>query len=220
MDLKHIVSIVALSIVLIMVGLFIPVDQQQPTQSLPWQIKITPRGMTQVFGLTLGETVLQEAEATLEGNAEISMFATSAGSYVVEAYFDKIIAAGLSAKMIMVIDLPQSQLKAMYQRGTRISTLGSGVNKVTLHAQDIALLRYSPVTSITYLPRTRLDEATIVKRFGQASQQLTEPDSALVHWLYPERGLDIVLHTDGTAIFQYTSPDRFSELKAPLTQSP
>lgn len=218
MDLKHISSIVALSILLIMVGLFIPIDQDQQTQSLPWQIKITPQGKTRVFGLTLGETILQQAEYKLENDAEISLFATPAGNYVVEAYFDKIISAGLSAKMIMVIDLPQSQLKAMYQRGTRISTLGSGVNKVTLHTQDIALLRYSPVTSITYLPYTRLDESTIINRFGKASQKMTEPESALVHWLYPERGLDIALHSDGTAVFQYTSPDRFSELKAPLTK--
>jgi translation initiation factor 2 beta subunit (eIF-2beta)/eIF-5 len=87
-----------------------------------------------------------------------------------------------------------------------------------LHAQDIALLRESPVISITYLPYTRLDETMIVKRFGQASQKITEQDSVMVHWLYPELGLDIALNSDGTAVLQYTSPDRFSELKAPLTQ--
>lgn len=122
--------------------------------------------------------------------------------------------------MIMVIDLPQSQLESMYQRGTRISTLGSGANKVTLHEQDLALLRQSPVISITYLPHTRLDETTIIKRFGQASQKITERDNPMVHWLYPELGLDIALNSDGLAVLQYTSPDRFSELQLPLTQAP
>jgi len=213
-------SIVAVSILLIIVGIYIPVDNEQQTQPLPWQINTTPQGSTQVFGLILGETVLQQAEQKLNGVAEISLFVSPIGHYVVEAYFDKISSAGLSARMIMVIDSPQSQLEAMYQRGTRISTLGSGGNKVTLNAPDVALLRNLPIISITYLPHTRLDETMIVKRFGQASQKITEQDNDMVHWLYPELGLDIALNSDGKAVLQYTSPDRFSELKAPLTQRP
>ncbi len=220
MDIKIISSIVVFSILLIIVGIYIPIDNKPQTQSLPWQIKTTPQGSIQVFGLTLGETVLQQAEQKLNTATEISLFVTPTGRYVAEAYFDKIVSAGLSARMIMVIDLPQSQLEAMYQRGTRISTLGSGVNKVTLHSQDITLLRKSPITSITYLPYTRLDETMIVKRFGQASQKITEQGNAMVHWLYPERGLDIALNSDGMAVLQYTSPDRFSELQVPLTQRP
>ena len=106
----------------------------------------------------------------------------------------------------------------MYRRGTRISTLGSGVRKVALQQQDIAVVRNTPIISITYLPYTRLDEALIRKRFGKPQKKLKESETEMTHWLYPDLGLDIALNKNGTAVLQYTSPELFSMLSLPLTQ--
>lgn len=218
MDLKIIAGIIVFSIIAIVVGILIPVDDVIQKQTLPWQVERTAQGLTRVFGVTPGKSTLQQAEQQLNSEAEISLFATLEEEYVVEAYFDKVILGGLSAKMIMVAGLSRQQLESMYARGTRISTLGSGVRKVALQYQDIIVVRNTPIINITYLPYTRLDEPLIRKRFGEPQKKLKETETEMTHWLYPDLGLDIALNKKGKAVFQYTSPELFSTLSLPLTQ--
>ena len=135
-----------------------------------------------------------------------------------EAYFDQVDLAGLTAKMVLSFDLPQDDLKDMYQRGLRISALGSGSHKVTLHPDDRERVRRAPISSITYLPRTHLDEALIVKRFGEPAQRILEPENNVVHFLYPRLGLDVAVSETEKEVLQYLPPEMFPRLMTPLLE--
>jgi len=100
-------------------------------QYLPWQIETTAQGNSRVFGLTLSESTLQDAETMFHGGAKVSMFASPNGEYKIEAYFEKVIMAGLSAKFVLLMALNQTQQEAMFQRGARMSNLGDGRKKIT-----------------------------------------------------------------------------------------
>ncbi len=192
-------------------------SQDLPTaQFLPWQIEPTTQGSIRVFGLTLGESTLQEAEKMYHGGAKVSLFVSPESIYKVEAYFDKVILGGLSAQFVLVMALSQEQQMAMYQRGARVSNLGDGRKKVTLTGEDLQTVFATPIASLAYLTRARLDDELLRKRFGEPAQRIRESENNTTHWLYPELGLDVALNDEGRAVLQYVSPKDFSGLMEPL----
>ncbi|WP_455222065.1 hypothetical protein [Kaarinaea lacus] len=218
MDIKIISGVIVFAIIVLVIGLMIPGGELPPVQTFPWQIENTSSSTTRVFGLTLDESTLQQAEQAFNAEAELSLFepADKNRKRVIEAYFDKVTLGGLSAKVVVVFDFTEEQLQAMYGRGTRISTLGDGSRKVSLNAGDVATVRSAPIASITYLPRILLDSELLEKRFGQPAQIIKEPDSNMTHWLYPDKGLDVALDEQGNGVLQYIAPARFEQLVSPL----
>ncbi|CAK0767229.1 conserved hypothetical protein [Gammaproteobacteria bacterium] len=182
---------------------------------LPWQIEHTAEGATLVFGLILGRSTLAEAEHRFAAESEVSLFVAPNGKLVVEGYFDGVNLAGLGARVIVVVDTPAKT--EIYNRGARISTLGDGTHKVSLSTEDLIQIRHQPITSLTYLPKVKLDPALIESRFGKPQIQIREPKQDTNHWLYPEQGLDIALGV-GPPVFQYVAPRDFSLLSTPLIQ--
>lgn len=192
------------------------VQKKQGAQYLPWQIEPAPQGSIKVFGITLNETTLQEANDLYHGGAKVSLFVSPDGSHKVEAYFDKVVLGGFSAKLVMVMALSQSQQAAMFQRGARVSSLGGGRKRVTLATEDMNTVYASPIASLAYLTRARLDEELLRKRFGEPTQRIIETENNTTHWLYPDKGLDVALDDEGHAVLQYVSPTQFNDLMAPL----
>lgn len=221
---KIIYGIVLTGAVIGAVGMLAPISidkngssQQQPVaQFLPWQIEPTAKGSIRVFGLTLGESTLQNAEDVFHGGAKVSLFVSPDGHYKVEAYFEKVILGGFSARLVMVMALNQEQLAAMFQRGARLSNLGDGRKKVTLASNDQQTVFVTPIESIAYLTPARLDDDVLLKRFGEPAQRIRETETNTTHWLYPDLGLDVALNGEGRAVLQYVSPQQFSVLLAPL----
>ena len=74
--------------------------------------------------------------------------------------------------------------------------------------------RQVPIASLTYLPTTQVEESVITKRFGEPAQRIREKKTNLIHWLYPQHGLDVVL--DAKPFFQYLPLKDFELLRAPL----
>jgi hypothetical protein len=221
MDKKIIVTVLGLSLAAIVIGLMIPIEPVGQVQVLPWQIEITPQGKARVFGLIMGESRLQAAEQHFAAPAEISLFKGMAGQppvekMMIEAYFDKVSLGGLLAKAVLVLEVPQPEIEAIYQRGARVSTLGDGTRKVSLAAADLLALRSAPIASLAYLPRVTLDAELLERRFGPANKRVQEPDSGTWHWQYPQKGLDVALDKNGHAVFQYVAPVHFGELISPF----
>lgn len=223
---KIIFGILVLGLMFIALSLLIPPGMEKVSdtslrpsdQFLPWQIEPTADGSIRVFGLTLGESTLQQAEDLFQGGARVSLFVAADGQHKVEAYFDKVILGGFSAQLVLVMALGQEQQAAMFRRGVRISSLAGGGKKVALGGEDLQTVLATPIDSIAYLTRTRLDDELLRKRFGEPAQRIREPHNTATHWLYPERGLDVTLHDEGRAVLQYIAPRRFPVLMAPLLE--
>lgn len=218
MDKKIIFGIAIFAVLASAIGLMMPAGNQQHEQIFPWQIEVMQKGTTRVFGLNLGESTLQQAEEVFGSITELSLFepAPGMGQRVVEAYFDRVNLGGLSAKVVAVMAFTPEQLKTIFERGSRISTLGDGSRKVSLSSQDVVEARSTPIETITYLPGVHLDDALLEKRFGKPEQIITEKESSTRHWLYPTLGLDIAVDENNKAVLQYIAPVKFSELVKPL----
>ena len=191
-----------------------PTDGQ--SRLLPWEIEIDGRGGSSAFGLTLGEASLADAERLL-GEAALTLFLQPDDHLALEAFFDDVRPAGLKADFVLTLDLPQSTLTGMYDHGLRIARGTEGLSRVDLNPTDLPAARAAPIVAITYLPAVNLDPEVVEKRFGTPESRVTEAPG-VVHWLYPDLGLDVVVRDDGKEVLQYVAPRDFERLAEPLAK--
>ena len=220
MDKKIILGVIALIVVSIFILLQAPDNAVHTPDTLPWNFTHPTPDTTRIFGaITLGETTLDETTELFKNEAElqISLFKPTDGKLGVEAYFDEVNFNGLKAKIVMNIGVPTEELQGMYERGLRINSTPSG-KRITLTFDDLARIRNLPIASLTYLPNARLDEAIIAKRFGEPAQRVREIKSGVVHWLYPQNGLDVVMSGNEKPLMQFLPPKNFELLRAPLME--
>jgi hypothetical protein len=225
MDLKMMLSVLAIAVFgFIGIMLLLPENIDDDTPRLPWLVEQDDAGRTRVFGFTVGETTLGEVRKLFGEEGEINLFARLAADghptgYAVEAYFEQIYLNRLRADFVFRLAADQSTLAPMYERGLRISQLGSGSKKVKLDPRDVETLLSLPIGSITYLPWKSLDAEIIRNRFGVPAEKRTEPETGVTHWLYPAKGMDVAIDRDGGVVIQYVNRDDFDQVTAPLEEA-
>lgn len=201
--------------VLILFGAFFTPGEPGRNDDVPWHIEHVDPDSIRVFGLTLGQSTTNDAEQRFKEEAVPSLFKSPEGKLVAEVFFAQVTLAGLPALIVLTIDVPAAELEGMYERGLRMAATGSG-KKITMTPDDIVKLRTLPITSLTYLPSVRVEETIFQKRFGQPVQRIREKKSGLIHWLYPQDGLDIALSNTEKPLLQYVPPRDFDKLVSPL----
>jgi hypothetical protein len=216
--LKHaFLSVLAVSLLAMLLGVYFSSDiDKSQALGFPWQITQHEDGATSVFKIKLGTTTLGQAEQLFQEVAELSLFKPKDKDAVIEAFFDKVLIGGLSSKIIISFSLEKSKLLSIYDRGVRISTLGSGTRKVTLSSNDQKEMRNEMITAITYLPSINLSDDLVEKRFGEPGNKIEDKKSGAMHWLYPKKGVDVVLHESEKEVITYVSPSEFFKITEPL----
>ncbi|BAO44589.1 hypothetical protein [Thiolapillus brandeum] len=212
-------KVLGVTLLLIVAALLIPAGQPpEEYRNLPWQIEVMDDGSSRVFGVHLGASTLDQVEQQFQEPSEVSMFATDDGERVVEAFFNSVTLSGLKSKIVATLGFSDAQLQAMFDRGERISTLAQGKRKISLSGQDMQLTRMTPVVALTYLPRVNLQESVVIKRFGQPAEKIAEAGGQKEHWLYPDKGLDVVMDKNAKEVLQYVAPRDFEQLRRPLLE--
>ena len=157
--------IVAIVSVVIMAAALIFPGEPTRKDDLPWYIEHPAPDSVRIFGLTLGEATINDAEKRFNEAAIPSLFLSNEGSLAGEAFFEQVDLAGLRSKIVVTVAVPEKELKEMFQRGLRMSSTGRG-KKITLAPDDVAHLRSLPIKSLTYIPGVRVNESMFIKRFG------------------------------------------------------
>lgn len=215
MDKKIIIGILVVVAATLSIALLLPDNSSSSPETLPWKIVHPTPETSKVFGITLGQSSLDETERAFKEQTEISLFKTPDGKMLVEAFFEEMNFNGLKAKFVLTIAVPPESLDGMFHRGLRMNATPSG-KRITLTPEDLEQVRKAPVASLTYLPNVKLEDTLISKRFGIPTERIRETKSGAEHWLYPQHGLDITLGGSEKPIFQYVSPNEFSLLRTPL----
>lgn len=204
--------------VLLLVGTYFLPGKPSRADDVPWHIEHPTPTSVRIFGLTLGEASTNEAAERFREEGKPSLFKSSTGQLVAEVFFEQVDLAGMRSKVVVTIAVPEAELKEMYERGLRMAAIGSG-KKITMTPDDIARLRSLPISSLTYMPGVRVEEAMLLKRFGQPAMRIKEKKSGAIHWLYPQNGLDITLGEGEKPLLQYVPPKDFDRLLTPLKES-
>jgi len=211
---KIYLAVAAIS-VLIMAGSLLYPGEPTQKDDLPWHIEHPAPNTARVFGLTLGQSTTNDAVKKFKEEAKPSLFKAPSGQLIAEVFFEQVDLAGLRSKIVMTIDVPEAELKGMYERGLRMAATGSG-KKITLAPEDVTRLHAYPISSLAYIPAFRVEDEMFLKRFGQPAQRVKEKENGAIHWLYPQNGLDITLGGEEKPLLQYVPPSQFHKLSEPL----
>jgi hypothetical protein len=185
----------------------------RPVTGLPWQIDILPGGDTQVFGITPGRTTFGEAIKRLGDDMELAIIAAPHETGTLEAYYSHHSFGPITGKVILVLDIAPDELSALRERALQ----DRGTRRYYLARDDLPAAYRAPVRVITFMPSINLDEEIVQARFGTPAG-IIQDRAGQEHLLYPDKGLDLILSTDGKDVLQYLSPGAFSAHRARLQE--
>lgn len=193
------------------------VTPQQPATAayLPWQIETTADGGSTVFGLTLGESTLDEARQRFGRDCDIAIVAPPEAPPLLEVYFESMRSGYITGKLIVTAKQDDAIIKGMQERAAKVEYMESVTRKYTLNPDDLPSAWNMPIDAITFIPTANLDEAIILHQFGEPAMRIRSSDE-LEHFLYPDKGLDLALDMRKKEVLQYVAPRDFERLRAPL----
>lgn len=178
----------------------------------PWDITLHESGLTSVFGLTPGETTLADTRRIIGEGMKLALLSVDNEPGSVEMYYSHFTAGRLSGRLIIVADLNQDEISSIRQRAIR----SGGAHTFRIHSDDLNIVMQAPIKGITFIPIVDLDDKIIRQRFGKPNEVVSKSNMTLSHYLYPDKGLDIVLDSEGKEVLQYVSPHQFQQLVEPL----
>lgn len=209
-----------ISLIIIMgIGLAACSDSKQVNKDdrYPWQITVMDDGSSRVFGIQFGVTRVSEAKQRLGPSPKIALFENPDGSLSLELFYKEFDRAGLSGKLVLSLGHERAELKDFRQQAVKKERLESGVLQYRLDPDAQARIESWPVTGMTYVPYANLEEQVILARFGEPAKKIRSHEQA-EHWLYPDKGLDIIVNAAGKEILQYVAPAEFARLENPLVR--
>lgn len=217
--LKSIALFVAIVVVLLAVPLlFIERDAKSPvltTEGLPWQIEVRPDGLTRVFGLVPGNSTLADARERFGPDAQVALVIAPGESGSVEAFYETVTAGIVSGKLILTLDTTVEQREAMLKRAVKAEFMESTTRRIELADADLQEMNKAQVMAIAFIPSANLTEEIVQQRFGPPAERIRAGEQ-VVHFLYPDKGLDLRLDAKGKEVLQYVAPHNFARLRDPL----
>ena len=218
---KFALSMIALIAIALIVPFLVPglgkQDGVDPNANLPWQIELDAQGGSSVFGLRPGVSTVGEVRQKFGSEMDVAIVAEPNEMGTLEGYYSQVALGFVLAKVIVTVDAKNELILEMRDRALKAKHMESMTRKITLNPDDLAAIEKMPVKAISVIPSVNLDEATVIQRFGPPGERLAVSEKR-VHLLYPEKGLDVVVDSDGKELLQYVAPRNFAELREPLNK--
>ncbi len=196
-----------------------PEQASQQDSGLPWQIKLNPNGSSTVMGITLGtpeqSSRLSEAQGRWGPDTQIAIIAAPGENGTLEAFVDPAQAGFISGKVVVSASLPPEVIRGMRERAIKAEFMESTTRKYVLAPADLPVALAAPVVALSFIPQANLDADTVLARFGTPNERLRSGEK-LEHFLYPDKGLDLALSSEGKELLQYVAPTQFERLRQPL----
>ena len=185
-------------------------------QTYPWQVSILADGKSSVFGVVLGETSLQEVDAILKSIPIMALFELD-NKLSLEAYYKNVSLGGLIGSFIFTLNASDEKLKKIKKESSKEKRAENNGRRYELDKPASDKSKSLIVKNLIYIPTVQLDEKTIIQRFGQPAYKIKLKTKEVGwHYLYPEKGLDLIFKEEGKEVLQYVLPRNFNLLLEPL----
>lgn len=185
-------------------------------QTYPWQVDILSTGKSRVFGIVLEETSLNEVDTILNSVPKMALFEAN-NKLSLEAYYKNVSLGGLTGSFIFTINATDQQLNKIKNESTKKKRAENKGLRYELDKPASDNSKSLTVKNLIYIPTVQLDEKTIVLRFGEPTYKIKLKTKEVGwHYLYPEKGLDLIYKEDGKEVLQYVLPKNFNSLLEPL----
>lgn len=201
--------------------LFMPPKQGNVKTEPFWIVESSPDRLS-VFTLTLNESKLEELVFVLGNRLSLSIFIDKEGKQL-EGYIRETHVGGITARIPFTLRTTPAQLEEIMPLLT--PSKKSTTKRTIFEIPEEYHPRFydNIVDTIAFIPMAvSLDDAVIRGRFGDNPTILKEETNGVIHYLYPEKGIDISLDATGEfrSIVQYVTPNEFEErIMTPLLLS-
>jgi len=184
------------------------IPSKQEEAPMPWQVTQMPDGNNQVFGIHLGTSTYRQAQEGFHQYGQTAIFTQEGVDPTIEAFFSSINLGGLSAKLVLNLDVPTAQLHNMMSRALEARLQPSGAHRYELNSDDNASLIDTPIVAVTYIPSVRLNADMLRYRFEEPdSIQQDSSNPATEIWHYQELGLTIRVNPNEKTVMEYQLTD-------------
>ena len=188
--------------------------RKRDTENLPWKTTLSDTGVTQVFGINVGETTLKELSIRLRNVAETAIFETDKGKLNLEAYFGKTTIGLLEGRIIADLDVDEEWLQKERDHAKDREPTPNNNWKYTLSEESAMAVLDKRVWRFVYMPTGQYEEKQI-KFFGVPEETVKVTETA-EYRLFPSKGIALLWDKDGGEIFYYVAPKDFARLKTTL----
>lgn len=177
---------------------------------LPWNITHPTTDAIRVMGITLGLSTLTEAEQNFKQTAEISIFKSADSKIIIEARFQNINPQELKANVTLTMEIPSFELPGLFSRSSHMNSAAAASGQhFTLIPDDLLRVRSASILSLRYLADAPMNEAYLIKHFGNPAKRVRDTKSGEIHWLYPQLGLDITLNANEKPLLEFLQSTDF-----------
>lgn len=176
-------------------------------KDLPWGVMMDEQGNTSLIGITFDQTPFKQSFEIFGQPESMALYADPKDPNI-EVYFGTIKKAGLSAKIILSLHIPQALAEDFLKNAKKRMTSTSGIPKINLAPSDRIKTEDIKISALTYLPVfSGLEENYLFERFGTPEKQIKLSESAS-QYFYPSKGVSLVIDKKGKEVFQYSSPTK------------
>lgn len=213
---KHILTGAILALILTLTGCEKAI---QTPEDLPWNAALTPEGNVEVFQIEVGKSTLREMIKQFQSFPEIAVFTSETGKRTLEAYFGKRRLGVFEARIVAELQA-SADMKARFEaEHAEREGMASGLWKHTLSEANVKIANDLPVTKLVYMPTVNYDDATAIARFGEPAERLPARKEGVAYWFYPDKGLAIMMNSDGSDILYYTPKNNYATMKQDLLEA-
>lgn len=200
-----------------------PAGQGRADTGLPWQVRADGTGASEVFGLSLGRSTLADVQQRFPEDLNIGLIAANGQAPALEAFVESFKAGFVTGRLVLAFEADPAWAEQAKARAPK-NQVGEGgrSRRYSLAGDDVETARRSVLVAMAFLPSARLDEATVVQRFGDSPERHTGP-AGETQLLYAVKGVAIAVPpaqgegAGGRVVIQYTAPRDFERrLRAPL----
>ncbi|SIN69383.1 hypothetical protein SAMN05443662_0095 [Sulfurivirga caldicuralii] len=187
--------------------LLLPEPTQQPDKSaLPWNSFRDEQGRVHALGLVIGQSTLRDAMALYGKDVEIKEFTDpDLQPTSVEAYFPAVYIVSIKSPLILRLKVDPQRMQALLKEAPGVRATPSGDKEVLLSEFQARTLLDAPIESITLPASKDLPKEAILKRFGQPTHIRKNPADKTERWIYPQKGLEIIMDPEGKEVFEWAN---------------
>jgi hypothetical protein len=225
---KKILLLVLVLSALVGFWFFLKADRSPQTVQLtnmPWQVEISPDGSSEVFGIQLMQTTLTDLQLAWGGlQPEFGLFTNKQQKRRLEVYLGKRRLGRFDARIILALAAEDSVLAEFSAEKAKAKPMPSGDYRQGLSESAQTRAMQMPIRAITYIPSVQYDNELLERFFGMPSERI-QWEAGTSFWLYPERGLVVLVDQEGKEVFHYVRPAEFPalleqlELESPLEKN-
>jgi hypothetical protein len=180
------------------------IPSTQPKAPMPWEVTVMPDGNSKVFGIHLGSSSYLQAQEIFHQYGKTAIFTQENKPPSVEAFFQSINLGGLSAKVILNLDVEQTEINSMLTHAMQARIQPSGARRYELNNEANKTLVDATINAISYIPSIKLDDEKVRYRFVEPSSIKQDELNPNTHiWHYPDLGLSIRLNQHEKTILEY-----------------